>query len=105
MLVSSLCTTSPCAACRISSAQDGPDPRRQVVHDLPLRRGRQRNLQIACSRSSRWNGIPLPYFKSAIIAPVVGVVLLRADARGRIGREELAAQIAAQFFELVDRRR
>ena len=46
MLVSSLCITSPCAACRINSSSAGLITSRGFFDDLPLRRCRQRNPQL-----------------------------------------------------------
>ncbi len=73
------------------------------MDDLPLRRGRQRDPQVtlelldAIERQSR------PVLEKADHARRRLVVFLFAHPRGRLGREHLPAQIAAQTVELVDR--
>ena len=104
MRVSSLCSSSPCAACRVSSASAGCSRvavSATISHWVEAGSG---ICRFAWSRSSRWKGIPLPYFRSGDHRAGGRIVLLGAHPRRRIGREELAAEMTAQFLQRVDRR-
>ena len=58
-----------------------------------------------CRPSRRLNGSPLPYFNSPIMLPAVASYFVLARLFGRGRGEDLAAQMAAQLLQLVDRRR
>ena len=58
-----------------------------------------------CRPSRRLNGSPLPYFNSPIMLPAVASYFAVARLCGRGRGEDLAAQVAAQLLQLVDRRR
>src|SRR5712691_10476366 len=64
-VVSSLYSTSPCAACRINSSCAGAidsAASSTISHCVEAGNGIPR---FSCSPSSRWNGTPLPYFRIA----------------------------------------
>ena len=104
-MVSSLCSTSPCAACRISSSNAGARfaaTACTMSHWVEAGSGTPRS---PCRPSRRLNGSPLPYFNSPIMLPAVASYFLVAGLFGRGRGEDLAAQMAAQLLQLVDRRR
>ena len=104
MLVSSLCTTSPLAACRISSARIG---RVRVARSSTISHWVEAGSGICRSRLQPFEAVerhPAAVLQERDHRAGGRIVLLGADARRRIGRKELAAQMAAEFFELVDRR-
>ena len=71
IVVSSLCSTFPWAACRISSsyaASIRPAASFTISHCVVAGSGSPR---FFCKRSSRWNGNPLPYLSTAIMAAEV----------------------------------
>ena len=104
-VVSSLCSTSPCAACRINSSNAGVEVRRDGLHDVPLGRGRQRNLQVPLQAFEAVERQSAAVFQQPDHAAGRGVVLLLASLVRRGCREHLAAQMATQFLQLVNRRR
>ena len=104
-VVSSLCSTSPCAACRISSSKAGARSAATACtmsHWVEAGSGIPRS---PCRPSRRLNGNPLPYFNRAIMLPAVASYFVLARLGGRCRGEDLAAQMAAQLLQLVDRRR
>jgi hypothetical protein len=78
-------------------------PRGGVGHDLPLGRGRQRNLQVRLEPLEAVERHAAAILQEGDHRAGGRIVLLRAHARGRIGREELAAEVTAQFLQGVDR--
>lgn len=72
--------------------------------DLPLRRGRQRNLQIPLQAFATVEGQAAPVFQQADHAGDRRVALLGAHARGRFGRKQLATEATTQLLQLVNRR-
>ena len=75
MLVSSLCITLPCAACRINSSSTGQSSFAAAAirsHCVVAGSGIPR---CSCSLSNRLNGTPVPYFNRAIIATAVSSYL------------------------------
>ena len=71
MLVSSLCITLPCAACRINSSsasRSGFAAAAISSHCVAAGKGIP---SCPCSLSSRLNGTPVPYFNRAIMATAV----------------------------------
>ncbi len=104
-VVSSLCSTSPWAACRINSAKAGATlaaTARTMSHWVEAGRGISR---CPCRPSRRLNGNPLPYFKSPIMLPAVASYFRLPVSSGRRGGKHLAAQVATQFLQLINRRR
>ena len=101
MEVSSLCTTSPCAAWRISSSSagwSGTAVSATISHCVAAGSGMPR----FSSRPSQ----PIPGNSAAVAqqgdhAGRRLVVLLLARAFRRCGREHVPAQIAAQLFQLI----
>ena len=79
--------------------------RRHRLHDVPLGRGRQRNLQMPLQAFEAVERQAAAVFQEPDHAAGRGVVLARARL-GRRGRgEDLAAQVATQLLQLVDRGR
>ena len=104
-MVSSLCSTSPCAACRISSSNAGARlaaTASTMSHWVEAGSGTPRS---PCRPSRRLNGSPLPYFNRPIMLPAVASYFVLAGPCGRVRGEDLAAQVAAQLLQLVHRRR
>ena len=95
-MVSSLCSTSPCAACRINSSNAGARLAATACtmsHWVEAGSGTPRS---PCRPSRRLNGSPLPYFNSPIMLPAVALYFL-ARLCGRVRGEDPAAQVARSF--------
>ena len=81
-MVSSLCSTSPCAACRINSSNAGARLAATACtmsHWVEAGSGTSRS---PCRPSRRLNGSPLPYFKSPIMLPAVASYFLSPASSG-----------------------
>ena len=82
-----------------------PNHFRHFRHDFALRRGRQRNPQARLQPLQ-----PIPRNATAVLQQCdhrrrAGIILFLAHLGRRFRLVNLAAQIAAQTFELIDRRR
>ena len=80
------------------------DVRRDDTHDVPLGRGRQRNLQVPLQAIEAVERESATVFQQPDHAAGRGIVLLLASLYRRWRREHLTAQMATQFLQLVDRR-
>ncbi len=101
MPVSSLCSTSPCAACQISWSKAGFSNCRPLFHQFPLRGRRQRNPHLRFHPFE-----PCEWHASAVLElrdhrDGCGVVLVRTDAFRLFRREHLSAGVAAQPLHLI----
>ncbi len=75
------------------------------THDVPLGRGRQRNLQMPLQAFEAVERQSAAVLQEPDHAAGRGIVLSVARVLRRWGGEHLAAQMATQFLQLVDRRR
>ncbi len=82
-VVSSLCSTSPCARLANQFREGGRQQPRHRRHDIPLGGGRQRESPDAPARPARrLKGNPLPYFNKAIMMPAVASYFRSAVSAG-----------------------
>ncbi len=105
---------APSSSCR-HCAGPGPGPpggssprrpgrsRRHWAHDLPLRRRRQGDAQAPLQPFEAIERKSAPVLQQRDHAGRFGVILVRSHARRRLGREHLAAQVAAQLLQFVHR--
>ncbi len=78
---------------------------RDRTDDVPLGRGRQRNLQVPLQVFEAIEGEPAAIFEEADHAAGRGIILLTPYFFRCRSREHLAAQVATQLVQLIDVRR
>jgi len=74
------------------------------THDVPLGRGRQRNLQVPLQAIQAVEGESAAVFQQPDHAAGCGIVFLLASLERRRRCEHFTAEMATQFLQFVDRR-